>query len=130
MQVSFFMAHYVMERLRETQLGSFWNYRLDANLDGVLDWAERTRFLDRVRTWNEGQAKAAELLNSAQGSNFVSGFNNSLKDHEAHLARLGFPRSGSSEYRLSGLDGYPFMIKANELELIRSLDGTTFQAYQ
>ncbi|KAF9341775.1 Xanthine phosphoribosyltransferase 1 [Linnemannia elongata] len=124
-QVSFFMAHYVMERLRETQLTSFWNYRLDANLDGVLDWAERRTFLDRVRTWNEGQAKIAELLNSPQGYKFVSGFNNSLIDHEAHLARLGFPRSGSSDYKLSGLDGYPFMIQANEFELIESLDGTT-----
>ncbi|KAG0081878.1 Xanthine phosphoribosyltransferase 1 [Linnemannia elongata] len=124
-QVSFFMAHYVMERLRETQLTSFWNYRLDANLDGVLDWAERRTFLDRVRTWNEGQAKIAELLNSPQGYKFVSGFNDSLIDHEAHLARLGFPRSGSSDYKLSGLDGYPFMIQANEFELIESLDGTT-----
>ncbi|KAG9065124.1 Xanthine phosphoribosyltransferase 1 [Linnemannia hyalina] len=124
-QVSFFMAHYVMERLRETQLASFWNYRLDANMDGVLDWDERSRFLDRVRTWNEGQAKTAELLNSAQGYTFVSGFNSSLKDYEANLAKLGFPRSGSSDYKLSGLDGYPFMIKTNEHELIQSLDGTT-----
>ncbi|KAF9131442.1 hypothetical protein BGX30_013104, partial [Mortierella sp. GBA39] len=124
-QVSFFMAHYVMERLRETQLASFWNYRLDANLDGVLDWDERSRFLDRVRTWNEGQAKTAELLNSAQVYTFVSEFNSSLRDHEAHLAKLGFPRTGSSDYKLSGLDGYPFMIKANEQELIQSLDGTT-----
>ncbi|KAF9150883.1 Xanthine phosphoribosyltransferase 1 [Linnemannia schmuckeri] len=124
-QVSFFMAHYVMERLRETQLASFWNYRLDANLDGTLDWAERNQFLDRLRTWNGAQAKIAELLNSAQGYKFVSGFNTSLKDHEALLARLGFPRSGSSDYKLSGLDGYPFMIQTNEFELIQSLNGTT-----
>lgn len=124
-QVSFFMAHYVMERLRETQLASFWNYRLDANLDGVLDWAERRRFLDRVRTWNERQGKTAELLVSPEGHKFVSGFNSSLKDYEANLAKLGFPRSGSSDYRLSGLDGYPFMIPVNEFDLIESLDGTT-----
>ncbi|KAF8945460.1 Xanthine phosphoribosyltransferase 1 [Haplosporangium gracile] len=128
-QVSFFMAHYVMERLRETQLASFWNYRLDANLDGILDWAERSQFLDRIRTWNGAQAKIAELLNSAQRSKFVSGFNTSLKDHEAHLARLGFSRSGSSDYRLSGLDGYPLMIQTNEFELIQSLDGTTIPSF-
>lgn len=128
-QVSFFMAHYVMERLRETQLSSFWNYRLDFNLDGELGWTERLWFLERMQRWNEGQARLAEMLNSTQGHSFASGFNDSLQGHETHLERLGFPRSGSSEYKLSGLDGYPFMAQADESGLIQSLDGTTIPSF-
>ncbi|KAG0290511.1 Xanthine phosphoribosyltransferase 1 [Linnemannia gamsii] len=128
-QVSFFMAHYVMERLRETQLSSFWNYRLDFNLDGVLDWTERRKFLERMQRWNEGQARLAEVLNSAQGHDSASGFNDALQGYETHLARLGLPRSGSSEYKLSGLDGYPFMTQADVFELIQSLDGATIPSF-
>jgi hypothetical protein len=123
------MAHYVMERFRETQLSSFWNYRLDANLDGALDWTERRGFLERMRGWNEGQARLAQVLNSAEGYRFKSGFNDSLQGYETHLARLGFPRSGSSDYEFSGLDGYPFMMQANEFELIQSLDGATIPSF-
>ncbi|KAF9931467.1 hypothetical protein FBU30_010083 [Linnemannia zychae] len=112
-QVSFFMAHYVIERLRETQLESFWNYRLDANMDGVLDWSERATFINRVRVWNEKQAQLAELLSGPKAYTYVSEFNSSLKNYEVNLARLGYQSSESSFYQLSGLDGYPFMIQPN-----------------
>ncbi|KAG0270816.1 Xanthine phosphoribosyltransferase 1 [Linnemannia exigua] len=121
-QVSFFMAHYVMERLRETQLASFWNYRLDANLDGTLDWAERSAFVDRVREWNRGQGKLVDIIKGPLAYVYVNRFNNSLKGHEVNLQRLGFPRTGSSDYKLSGLDGYPFMIQPNDNDLLRGDD--------
>ncbi|KAF9108296.1 Xanthine phosphoribosyltransferase 1 [Mortierella sp. GBA35] len=112
--VSFFMAHYVIERLRETQLSSFWNYRLDANLDGTLSWAERHLLIERIRRWNQAQQYLAESLTDPVESAYlpVSGFNNSLTDHELKLQRLGYPRSGSSDYKLSGLDGFPFMLQS------------------
>ncbi|KAF9912139.1 Xanthine phosphoribosyltransferase 1 [Linnemannia zychae] len=124
-QVSFFMAHYVMERLRETQLASFWNYRLDANLDGTLDWAERSAFVDRVREWNEEQGKLVEIVKGPLAYTYLNGFNSSLNGYEANLQRLGFPRSGSSDYKLSGLDGYPFMIEPKNLDLLRDDSDTT-----
>ncbi|KAK3846979.1 MAG: hypothetical protein J3R72DRAFT_432836 [Linnemannia gamsii] len=121
-QVSFFMAHYVMERLRETQLASFWNYRLDANLDGTLDWAERSAFVDRVREWNRGQGELVDVIKTPMAYFYVKEFNNSLKGHDANLQRLGFPRSGSTDYKSSGLDGYPFMIQPNDNDVLRGDD--------
>ncbi|KAF9212110.1 hypothetical protein BGZ59_007209 [Podila verticillata] len=35
-QVSFFMAHYVVEKLRETQLESYWIHWLDQNINVAL----------------------------------------------------------------------------------------------
>ncbi|KAF9202892.1 Xanthine phosphoribosyltransferase 1 [Haplosporangium sp. Z 27] len=98
--ISFFMAHYVLERQREIQLSSFWFNRLDANNDGALDWSEREQLIQKIEHWNQ-----------ASDSRSTKDFSSFLKNNEANLNQLGFPHSGSSIYRLSGLDGFPFMIK-------------------
>ncbi|KAG0257112.1 chitin deacetylase [Mortierella polycephala] len=99
--VSFFMAHYVMERLRETMLTSFWLHRLDADQDGILNWTERKQLIDRISQWNDAQTSLPVNDN----------FSSYLQNHADNLRQLGYPPSGSTAYKMSGLDGYPFMLK-------------------
>ncbi|KAF9105081.1 Xanthine phosphoribosyltransferase 1 [Mortierella sp. AM989] len=120
-QVSFFMAHYVLERQRETQLTSYWLHRLDANQDGVLDWSEREQLINRVEQWNKVQANNPFINNN---------FHSFLENNADHLRQLGFPPSGSSVYRLSGLDGYPFMLlRSNTSTTIQGASDKTYEAY-
>ncbi|KAG0053311.1 Xanthine phosphoribosyltransferase 1 [Gryganskiella cystojenkinii] len=104
-QVSFFMAHYVLEMLRETQLESYWNYRLDENQDGELDWSERQALIEMTKSWNEGQTQPGSMRHSRPS--LISGYDRVLK-------RVGVPMSGSSIYRLAGLDGYPFLLQGSD----------------
>jgi hypothetical protein len=105
-QVSFFMAHYVLERQRETQLDSFWQYRLDANQDGVLDWNEREQLIQRIDLWNKlNQVRTRDgQVESLSSPSF-------LDEADVYLRQLGMEPSGSTTYMLSGMDGFPFMLK-------------------
>ncbi|KAG0077374.1 hypothetical protein BGZ92_001953 [Podila epicladia] len=104
---SFFMAHYVLEKARETMLSSYWMYRLDANQDGSLSWAERDALIQRIQAWN-----AAQAANKRQGhlADFNRTFYGFMDDYDQDLNKGGFEQSGSSDYYTSGLDGYPFML--------------------
>ncbi|CAO3570609.1 unnamed protein product [Mortierella alpina] len=103
-QPSFFMAHFVMERLRETQLESYWLHRLDANHDGDLDWKEREKLILLVQTWNSNQQQEAHLRQKHSRPTMTAGYDGVLR-------RAGVPWSGSTAYRLAGMDGYPFLSK-------------------
>ncbi|KAF9579619.1 Xanthine phosphoribosyltransferase 1 [Lunasporangiospora selenospora] len=105
---SFFMAHYVIERLRETQLSSFWLYRLDENQDGILDWGERERFIQRIQNWNDlvKNRTSTEGSNRPVNPNFVP-FVQGYKDR---LQSLGYEPTDTTTYKLSGLDGFPFLL--------------------
>ncbi|KAF9414060.1 hypothetical protein BGZ94_000521 [Podila epigama] len=107
-QVSFLMAHYVIERLRETMLSSFWKYRLDVNQDGKLDWSEREALIRKVDAWNRAQETRTGTMRGEEGGQ--STFASFLETHYLQLGKAGFNLSGSSYYQLSGLDGYPFML--------------------
>ncbi|GJJ76744.1 hypothetical protein EMPS_09103 [Entomortierella parvispora] len=107
-QVSFFMAHYVMERLRETQLESFWKYRLDANQDGMLDWEEREALVQKIERWNEVHVKNQGYYPRPP---YNSEFSSFLNGSDEKLEQLGIEITGSSTYSLSGQDGYPFMLE-------------------
>ncbi|KAG0055830.1 Xanthine phosphoribosyltransferase 1 [Gryganskiella cystojenkinii] len=111
-QVSFFMAHYVIERLRETQLESYWRYRLDANQDGLLDWDERAALVQRIQHWNEFKVQNHGYYPSRPYNKDFSSF---LNNANTHQQQLGFEFTGSSTYKLSGQDGYPFMIEWGDL---------------
>ncbi|KAF9429191.1 hypothetical protein BGZ76_001681 [Entomortierella beljakovae] len=102
-QISFFVAHYVLEKLRETQLESFWRHRLDENQNGALEWSERKSLINTIESWN-----AAQPLLEAQRTYHTRP--SRLSGHEDILQRIGVPLSGSTNYRLSGLDGYPFLM--------------------
>ncbi|KAF9575039.1 Xanthine phosphoribosyltransferase 1 [Mortierella alpina] len=126
-QVSFLLAHYVMERLRETLLSSYWFHRLDANQDGTLDWTEREQLIQRVRVWNQFHPEMNDANNNNNPSPSPQPYNTNyksyLKDSDTHLRQLGYAPSGSTVYRHSGLDGYPFMFrKANTSINVRSND--------
>ncbi|KAF8931966.1 hypothetical protein EDD21DRAFT_374829 [Dissophora ornata] len=103
-QVSFFMAHYVMEKLRQTQLESYWFHRLDANQDGLLDWSERETLIDLVQSWNLNQ-RSEQSKKYHSRPTMIAG-------HDHILRRIGIPMSGSTAYRLAGMDGYPFLLEA------------------
>lgn len=102
--MAFFMAHYVMEKLRETQLESYWLHRLDADNDGVLDWKEREKLIQLIQSWNSLQQQEAHLRQNHSRPTMLAGYEGVLKS-------VGVSLSGSTEYRLSGMDGYPFLIK-------------------
>lgn len=112
-QVSFFMAHYVAEMLRETQLESYWNYRLDENQDGALEWSERRALIEMVASWNHGQQQPSSLRHTRP--TLISGYERVLK-------RVGIPLSGSTVYRLAGLDGYPFLLQDSDTSKTIPLD--------
>jgi len=119
-QVSFFMAHYVMERLRETQLESFWKYRLDANQDGILDWEEREALVQKIERWNEVHIKNQGYYpRPAYNSEFIS----FLEDSEETMDQLGIEITGSSSYTLSGQDGYPFMLEYGDMSRASQAQG-------
>ncbi|KAF9284659.1 hypothetical protein BGZ88_009856 [Linnemannia elongata] len=102
--VSFFTAHYIMEKLRETQLESFWQYRLDTNQDGILDWEERRILIDRINVWNvnQDQPKYARRQHSRPTM---------IHAHKTTLDRIGIRMSGTTVYRQSGLDGFPHLLR-------------------
>ncbi|KAG0365832.1 hypothetical protein BC939DRAFT_456943 [Gamsiella multidivaricata] len=104
-QVSFFMAHYVLEKLRETQLESYWWHRLDNNQDGSLNWSEREKLIRLVQSWNLNQQQPDSAKVYHTRPTMIAG-------HEHILKRVNIPMSGSTEYRLAGLDGYPFLLQA------------------
>lgn len=125
-QVSFFMAHYILERLRETQLSSYWLYRLDANQDGVLDWSERSQLIQRIELWNN---KSGE--NDGNGNTPSAEFSSFLNGAYETLQQLGYEPPSSTVYRLTGLDGYPFMLKnANTTSSASNWDKTAYNAFE
>jgi len=64
LSVMFLMTHYVMEKLRETQLKSFWRNRLDANGNGKLEWEERWALIKLVEDWNlcQGEHTRSDMI--------------------------------------------------------------------
>ncbi|KAG0319881.1 hypothetical protein BGZ99_004856 [Dissophora globulifera] len=102
-QVSFFMAHYIIEKLRETQLESFWFYRLDENQDNILQWRERDALIYLIQSWNLNQNRPEQEKHYHSRPTMIDGYDRVLK-------RAGIPMSGSTTYRLAGLDGYPFLM--------------------
>ncbi|GJJ74760.1 hypothetical protein EMPS_07118 [Entomortierella parvispora] len=110
-QVSFMMAHYVLERHRETLLSSYWRYRLDKNRDGRLDWSERASLIQIVDRYRATQEQVSSSKRVSYSSEFVS----ALEDIEKVFEQVGIPFSQESKYQLSGRDGYPFMIMKSDL---------------
>ncbi|KAI1293239.1 hypothetical protein EDD11_008492 [Mortierella claussenii] len=118
-QVSFFMAHYILEKLRETQLESYWQYRLDENQDTVLDWKEREKLIHLVQSWNRNQQQPDQYRER-------HGRGTMLEGHAEVLRRIGMPLSGSTVYQLAGLDGYPFLLNGGG-DTSRTIPLTPFQ---
>ncbi|KAF9356132.1 Xanthine phosphoribosyltransferase 1 [Mortierella sp. AD094] len=104
-QAAFFFAHYVMERLRETQLTSYWKYRLDKNQDGKLDWEERQQLIQMVDHFEE-----VKKTNSVILPQFRNKTHTCLENHDQVLPSVGIPWTSETTYSSSGLDGYPFMM--------------------
>ncbi|KAF9963798.1 Xanthine phosphoribosyltransferase 1 [Mortierella alpina] len=121
-QVSFFLAHYVMERLRETMLSSYWFHRLDSNQDGVLDWIEREQLVQRIHSWNQCHQEP-NRNNNPSSHHCNTNYTSYLRNTDTNLRQLGYAPTGSTVYRYSGLDGYPFMFKSGDTSTdVRSND--------
>ncbi|KAF9572289.1 Xanthine phosphoribosyltransferase 1 [Mortierella alpina] len=110
-QVSFLLAHYVMERLRETQLKSYWTYRLDTNQDGRLDWNERQRLLGMIDLYRSAMAERREA-DAQSVKNVTTGF---LEGYDDRLLGAGISINATT-YALSGQDEYPFMLASGNLK--------------
>ncbi|KAK3823533.1 MAG: hypothetical protein J3Q66DRAFT_385881 [Benniella sp.] len=111
-QVSFLLAHYVMERLRETQLASWWKYRLDKNQDGQLDWSERQELIRMVEYYDQNKIKDKTGTRTWNGLTFPS----FLEDYEERIRSVGIPWTNSTTYSLTGMDEYPFMLSSSDLK--------------
>ncbi|KAG0279719.1 Xanthine phosphoribosyltransferase 1 [Linnemannia gamsii] len=108
--LAFFMAHYVMERLRETHLTSYWKYRLDRNQDGWLDWEEREVLIRMVEEYDETLSKVANRRAMMPFPTDMV-FNSFLQErYDNKLENVGIPWTGQTRYEQSGMDGYPFMM--------------------
>ncbi|KAF9130908.1 Xanthine phosphoribosyltransferase 1 [Mortierella sp. 14UC] len=114
--LAFFMAHYVIERLRETQLTSYWKYRLDRNQDGNLDWSEREELIRRIEEYHATLPK--ELISKKRifPSPIDPKFQSFLQSYDKKLESVGIPGANKrTSYDQSGMDGYPFMIRGADL---------------
>ncbi|KAF9112685.1 Xanthine phosphoribosyltransferase 1 [Mortierella sp. AM989] len=109
-QVSFLLAHYVMERLRETQLTSFWKYRLDKNQDGKLDWEERQHLIRMLDHFEEVKKANAKIMPHLRNKPFSS-----IEAHDKILPSVGIPWTQETKYLFSGIDEYPFMLHFADL---------------
>lgn len=105
----FLMAHYTIERLRETQLRSFWRYRVDNNSNGVLEWEERWALVSLVEDWNASgggvnRDRTGQVIDHTP--QFLSGFRQILE-------QTGYgdtQEQPATRYVFSGMEGFPFMI--------------------
>ncbi|KAG0271895.1 Xanthine phosphoribosyltransferase 1 [Linnemannia exigua] len=114
--LAYFMAHYVIERLRETQLTSFWKYRLDKDQNGNLDWSEREALIRMIEEYHATLPK--ELINKKRvfPSPIDPTFQSFLQGYDKKLESIGIPGSiNRTSYDQSGMDGYPFMIRGVDL---------------
>ncbi|KAG0378271.1 hypothetical protein BGX24_004291 [Mortierella sp. AD032] len=126
----FLMAHYTIERLRETQLRSFWRYRVDHNANGDLEWAERWALVSLIEDWNANggginrQRTGQEVDHSPQ---FLSGFRQVLE-------KTGYgdtQEEPATRYVFSGMEGYPFLIpNADTSKSIHNPNRTEARAMQ
>ncbi|KAG0290948.1 Xanthine phosphoribosyltransferase 1 [Dissophora globulifera] len=115
LQVSFMLAHYVMERFRETQLTSYWKYRLDRNQDGKLDWEERQQLIRMVDQYDIMQQEKQKNM-PPPGQPVNSTFPSFLKQHVERLESVGLLWTNETWYALTGMDEYPFMLSYGNLK--------------
>ncbi|KAF9102849.1 hypothetical protein BGX29_004116 [Mortierella sp. GBA35] len=106
----FMMAHYTIERLHETQLRSFWRYRVDRNGNGNFEWDERWALVSLIEEWN---ASGGEVNRERTGQvvshspQFLSGFKDVLRQTE-YAETQDQP---AVRYVFSGMEGFPFPIQ-------------------
>ncbi|KAF9425177.1 hypothetical protein BGZ94_007764 [Podila epigama] len=119
---SFMAAHFVIERLRETQLRSFWKHRLDQNGNGKLEPEERHQLCELLRKWitsNETDQAGRPLLpkHLTTGLAPIS----HLQDYKTVLfdARYNDRPDLKTTYLLSSFDSVPFLL--NNANLSREI---------
>ncbi|KAK3847006.1 MAG: hypothetical protein J3R72DRAFT_432903 [Linnemannia gamsii] len=109
LQPMFLMTHYTIERLRETQLRSFWRYRVDYNGNGVLEWEERWALFALIEDWTRG----GHGVNHRRAETSQGGLGRFLQGRNAILDRTGYrepEQVPAVRYAFSGMEGFPFLI--------------------
>ncbi|KAG0372681.1 Xanthine phosphoribosyltransferase 1 [Mortierella sp. AD032] len=109
LQPMFLMTHYTIERLRETQLRSFWRYRVDYNGNGVLEWGERWALFALIEDWTRG----GHGVNHRRAETSQGGLGRFLQGRNAILDRTGYrepEQVPAVRYAFSGMEGFPFLI--------------------
>ncbi|KAF9905084.1 hypothetical protein EC991_002037 [Linnemannia zychae] len=118
LQTMFLMAHYTIERLRETQLRSFWRYRIDYNGNGVLEWEERWALFALTRDW----ARGGGIVNVQRMRVNPQSVPHFVTNNKDILHRTGYrdaDQPSGISYEVSGMDGSPHLIPfANTSESI------------
>ncbi|KAG0209473.1 Xanthine phosphoribosyltransferase 1 [Mortierella sp. NVP41] len=107
----FMMAHYTIERLHETQLRSFWRYRVDRNGNGNFEWDERWALVSLIEEWNASggevnRERTGQVVNHSP--QFLSGFKDVLR-------QTGYGETQDQpavRYVFSGMEDFPFPIQS------------------
>lgn len=106
---SMFLAHYTIERLRETQLRSFWRYRVDYNGNGDFEWEERWALVALIEDWTRN----GDRVNQRRLKRSTGKVDRFLDGYEEVLDRTGYwelEQTPAVQYTYSGMEGFPFLI--------------------
>ncbi|KAK5808633.1 hypothetical protein F5H01DRAFT_396490 [Linnemannia elongata] len=109
LQSMFLLAHYTIERLRETQLRSFWRYRVDYNGNGDFEWEERWALVALIEDWTRN----GDRVNQRRLKRSTGKVDRFLDGYEEVLDRTGYwelEQTPAVQYTYSGMEGFPFLI--------------------
>ncbi|KAF9905085.1 Xanthine phosphoribosyltransferase 1 [Linnemannia zychae] len=110
LETMFLMTHLTIERLRETQLRSFWRYRVDYNGNGVLEWEERWALVALIMDWT----RSGNSVNHERNANTVNSASRFLHGYDEVLCKMGYrePKQAPAvRYAFSGMEGFPFLLQ-------------------
>ncbi|KAG0265560.1 Xanthine phosphoribosyltransferase 1 [Linnemannia exigua] len=126
LQIMFLMAHYTIERLRETQLRSFWRYRVDYDGNGTLEWEERWALFAMVMDWS----RSGDRANLARMGLKLQTTPDFITDNKDVLHRTGYRDAGQAigvAYKVSGMDGSPHMMSLADTSITIDINDKTRQ---
>ncbi|KAK3847005.1 MAG: hypothetical protein J3R72DRAFT_513508 [Linnemannia gamsii] len=126
LQTMFLMAHYTIERLRETQLRSFWWYRVDYNGNGVLEWEERWALFALIMDWT----RSGDRANFQRMGHKLRNASHFITDNKDVLHKTGYRDANQAPgvaYKISGMDGSPHLMSLADTSITIDINSKTCQ---